>query len=372
MENIREDFQFYLARNAEHYRTHRSVLTIITPELAALYNFTPLRKEYDDFFLVEDDCYLRNDAWENTQEVAARDNKRDKLFSYISQAITLGTINPDEAVAAAAAHLEFLQKPYKGAAVLNYIQETAAIADFVGKMEEEGNQAYVATLGLTDAVASLKEANQAFEEIYDSRAGERLTRSTSETMKTVRPKVDAAFVRVAQIVNLLYRMNELSAQDAKTREDLGDVIHRVNAVLLELENTLVRAGIIKKPGKTEEEGGDEPTPEPVTPAITAVYSKVPDIHDPSGITRGKETIMKWVGDFELVNETGDGPGKIIVKDNFTGVEEEVPAEDILSRSNTGCEFIMIRDFAEGEYKMSTKSALKRMTVVVRWCWNIRK
>ena len=32
-------------------------------------------------------------------------------------------------------------------------------------------------------------------------------------------------------------------------------------------------------------------------------------------------------------------------------EEEVPAEDILSRSNTGCEFIMIRDFAEGEYKI---------------------
>ena len=91
--------------------------------------------------------------------------------------------------------------------------------------------------------------------------------------------------------------------------------------------------------------------EPVTPEITEVYSKVEDIHDPTGITRGKETIMKWVGDFELVNETGDGPGKIIVKDNFTGVEEEVPVEDILNRSNTGCEFIMIRDFAEGEYKI---------------------
>ena len=103
----------------------------------------------------------------------------------------------------------------------------------------------------------------------------------------------------------------------------------------------------QKPDKKDE----EETPEPVKPGITEVYSKVEDPHDPTGITRGKETIMKWVGDFELVNETGDGPGKIIVKDNFTGVEEEVPAEDILSRSNTGCEFIMIRDFAEGEYKI---------------------
>ena len=97
-----------------------------------------------------------------------------------------------------------------------------------------------------------------------------------------------------------------------------------------------------------------------------MYSKVEDPHDPTGITRGKETIMKWVGDFELVNETGDGPGKIIVKDNFTGVEEEVPVEDILNRSNTGCEFIMIRDFAEGEYKIRIETYVDGSPLVLEY------
>ena len=230
----------------------------------------------------------------------------------------------------------------------------AALADFVEKMKEEANAADAATLGLTAILPMLEEANEAFNTLFKARSGELNVRVNSQNMRTVRPKVDKAFMRLITAINALYLANELKDKDEATRTALGTVIDQINSYLTQLQVTLTREGVLSNKGQTtdtdEEEGGKTPE-ESVKPEITEVYSKVEDPHDPTGITRGKETIMKWVGDFELVNETGDGPGKIIVKDNFTGVEEEVPVEDILSRSNTGCEFIMIRDFAEGEYKI---------------------
>ncbi len=154
--------------------------------------------------------------------------------------------------------------------------------------------------------------------------------------KQARVKVDEAYRNLILVINAYMLMEDDNADYIAFAKHQNEEIKRIKQQILG-----------QKPDKKDEEEEKEP----VTPEITEVYSKVEDPHDPTGITRGKETIMKWVGDFELVNETGDGPGKIIVKDNFTGVEEEVPAEDILSRSNTGCEFIMIRDFAEGEYKI---------------------
>ena len=354
MDYINTEVGFSKARNPEHYQVHRKLLEKATQELAEKYGFAPLRTPYADYYATEDDCYLRNLGFELTPEIVTSDGKRDDLLLYLLHSIENATLLPIEDKAKAGKHLTFVVKPYKKANRLSMAQETGAVADLVKKLQEEENQADVETLGLTEIVQLLDEANESFDELYGSRAGESLSRATSETMRTIRPKVDKAFKKMATAINALYQVNELVEKDPEKREELGALIKGINEILHQLQKNLSRAGVSSKPshGPDEDEEEEEtPTPEPVKPEITEVYSKVEDVHDPTGITRGKETIMKWVGDFELVNEAGDGPGKIIVKDNFTGVEEEVPAEDILSRSNTGCEFIMIRDFAEGDYKI---------------------
>ena len=354
MDYINTEVGFSKARNPEHYQVHRKLLEKATQELAEKYGFAPLRTPYADYYATEDDCYLRNLGFELTPEIVTSDGKRDDLLLYLLHSIENATLLPIEDKAKAGKHLTFVVKPYKKAHRLSMAQETGAVADLVKKLKEEENQADVETLGLTEIVQLLDEANESFDELYGSRAGESLSRATSETMRTIRPKVDKAFKKMATAINALYQVNELVEKDPEKREELGALIKGINEILHQLQKNLSRAGVSSKPshGPDEDEEEEEtPTPEPVKPEITEVYSKVEDVHDPTGITRGKETIMKWVGDFELVNEAGDGPGKIIVKDNFTGVEEEVPAEDILSRSNTGCEFIMIRDFAEGDYKI---------------------
>ena len=342
-------FPLYRARNAEHYGLYSDIIEAIPAELAEKYQLTPLHSVCVNVFGIENDCHLRNQGYKNTEAIEAEDKKRDDLLLALAQTVEAYTRLPIAEKAEAAKRLNFLLKPYRDAYRLPLAQETANIRDFILKMKEEENATDIETLGLTEMVTLLDEANKSFNALYKGRSGEILVRSTSDTMKTIRPKVDAAFSQLFDAVNGLYIVNELTTKDATKRQELGKVIDDINSLLIQLQKTLIRAGVIG--GKTEDKDTPEPTPEPVKPEITEVYSKVEDPHDATGITRGKETIMKWVGDFELVNETGDGPGKIIVKDNFTGVEEEVPAEDILSRSNTGCEFIMIRDFAEGDYKI---------------------
>ena len=354
MKKVKEEAPLYLARNDEHFWAHGKLIDTLTDEFVEAQGIGMLHAEYKRRYGIEDDCYITNKDSKATPEIVAADEKQDKYFSFIAQTIKLSKKSPFEDKQQAATNLEFVLKPYKSAYRLSYLKESAQIKDFIKKLEEEGNAADVETLGLTETVAALKEANIAFDELLGTRSAEKRMRKEGETMVSIRPKVDEAFVIIAKAINTFYIMNEWGPKDVETRTRLETVIDGMNDVLLELETALINAGVIKKTDNKKPDEGEEeetPTPEPVKPEITEVYSKVEDPHDPTGITRGKETIMKWVGDFELVNEAGDGPGKIIVKDNFSGVEEEVPAEDILSRSNTGCEFIMIRDFAEGEYKI---------------------
>ena len=273
-----------------------------------------------------------------TDEIAASDAVRDKAYRAYYACVKALVDFPDEEMAAAAKILFQHLKDYNINLQGQMDKQTGELLNLTADLTEKYAE-QVATLNLTKVAEKLKEANDQTAALIKQRDEAEAGRKVGVT-KQARAEVDKAYRNLIQVVNALILM--------EGEENYADFANTQNQLIRRYkQNILGQTSGNKKPD--EEEG--EPTPEPVKPEITEVYSKVEDPHDPTGITRGKETIMKWVGDFELVNETGDGPGKIIVKDNFSGIEEEVPAEDILSRSNTGCEFIMIRDFAEGEYKI---------------------
>ena len=286
----------------------------------------------------------------STAKIESTDADRDDAYMYYLQIVN-ATANycPDAEKKEAGQTLAFAFRLAGGSSlsVQDYTSETSTLNDLVRRLEEEPYASALTTLGIEEAPEVIKAKNDAFTEVYRERYTPERERAFSTNLKDLRAATDDAFDQLAQAINAIYTVNEIVTKDEETRTALEKVIDDINGAIINYKRVTGSSSSTGTEGETEE----EPTPEPVKPAITEVYSKVEDPHDPTGITRGKETIMKWVGGFELVNETGDGPGKIIVKDNFTGVEEEVPAEDILSRSNTGCEFIMIRDFAEGDYKI---------------------
>lgn len=247
MKEINLKFGFTRPRNAEHYQAHRDMLEIITTEFVTTFGISPLREEYQRLFDIENECYLRNTAFQDTPELQASDRKRDDLFLYCSQSINTAVLSPLKATAEAAVRLTFHLKPYIQAPRLSYAANTAAVTDFVEKMRETANAADIATLGLTAAIDALDEANKAFNKIYNSRSAELLTRASSENMKSIRSQVDDAFKKIASAINAFYQVNELTTKDAEKKKKLETVIDGINAVLFQLQTTLSRAGVGSKP-----------------------------------------------------------------------------------------------------------------------------
>lgn len=247
MKEINARFNFYPARNAEHYQAHSDLLAAITPDFATTLGIAPLREEYQRLFAVENDCYLRNASYQDTPEVEAKDRRRDELFLYVSRSVSAATLCPVEATAAAAGRVAYHLAPYRDAPRLNYASNTAAVADFVQKMRDPAHAADIDALGLTAALDALDAANNDFNRVYTGRSAELLTRATSETMKTIRPQVDAAYKALASAINALYQVNELVTRNAAQEKEIGAVIDRANAVLVQLQSTLSRAGVAGKP-----------------------------------------------------------------------------------------------------------------------------
>ena len=260
MKQINLKFDLSRARNAEHYQFHSDILRIITLDFASEQGIETLRTPYQELFDTENTCYLRNAKLQDTPEVEAADKTRDNLFLYVSQTITTGLLCPIEATATAAKRLDYHLAPYKDAPRLTYAANTAAVTDFVDKMQQEGIKEDVATLGLTAVITQLGEANKAFNDLYSGRSAEVLARTTSDNMKSIRPKVDDAYKELASAVNALYQVNFLVTKSSDKETSIGAVIDEVNAIILQLQNTLSRAGVGPKPNFTPADKQEPSTP----------------------------------------------------------------------------------------------------------------
>lgn len=271
------NFNLNHARNAEHFQFHSDVLAVFTAQLAKTHGIEALRETYALLFAQEDATFIQNRAYEATQEIVEKDRTRDELFLYIKQTIDSNLYCPLADKKAAATKLSFALHPYRSANIRPYAENTAQITNFVDDLQSSSYVSHVSTLGLTDAVRQLKEANDAFNTVYAGRSGEKLTRVSTDNMKTIRPKVDNAYQTVASAINALYQVNELVTRTASTSESLGKIIDGINALILQLQQTLSWRGAGGKPSVPEgtpEEGGPViPTPDP---APDPDYGEAPD------------------------------------------------------------------------------------------------
>ncbi len=266
MKSINARFNFERARNAEHYQVHKDIIAVITPEFATTQGFVEQQAAYSSNVDIENLCYLRNNKYWDTEEMAKLEEKRDALWSYLLQTIKAALKSPIEEMAAAAKRIWFIADPYKNAARLNYTSNTAAIFDFLEKMDTEENKAYAATLGLTVGLTQLGEVNTQFHTIYTNRSSELLARATSETMRTIRPQVDATAKECFECINAFYRVYVLLNQEPEKRAALEVVIDQVNALLLQLQNTLAHSGVTTKPTPDSDNkpADDNTTPDDTT------------------------------------------------------------------------------------------------------------
>lgn len=247
------------ARNAEHFQFHADVLSILTVEVAQAQNIVALRETYTSLFTDEDTAFIQNQAYESTKEVEEKDKVRDDLFLYIKQTIESDLRCPLADKKAAAVKLEFALNPYRSANSRPYAENTAQITNFVGDMQSAEYATFVSKLGLTEAIAQLKIANDDFNAIYAGRSGEKLTRVSADNMKAIRPKVDDAYRAVVSAINALYQVNELVTHVQATSASLGKLIDGINALVIQLQQTLSHRGAGTK---AKAPGGNPETPKP--------------------------------------------------------------------------------------------------------------
>ncbi|MDL2212630.1 DUF6261 family protein [Bacteroides sp. OttesenSCG-928-N06] len=253
------------ARNAEHFQFHSDVLNVFTQSVAETHQIKSLRDTYLSLFQQEDTAFVQNQAYEATKEIEAKDRVRDELFIYVKQTIDSNLYCPVANKKQAAEKLAFGLKAYRSANTKAFAENTAQITNFVGDMQSADYATHITTLGLTDAISQLKTANEAFNAVYTGRSGEKLTRASSDNMKTIRPKVDDAYRAVISALNALYQVNELVTRSAATSESLGKVIDGVNALVIQLQQTLSLRGAGSKPsvpGGPVDPSTPESTPDP--------------------------------------------------------------------------------------------------------------
>lgn len=266
MKKIPEILYLARARNAEHYHLQEALLKAVTEDFATKYKLTSLRKNYVDLFKEEDAVYLQTLGYADTAELSAKDAVRDKYFRFVRLTIESKQLSLDDKEVSAANKLAFIMKPYTLAASKPDAENTAMVSDLVKKLQSDEYAPYVKTMGLTDAVTALKTANDDFDEVYSHRAGEKKTKAVTDNLLKIRPRVDAAFLKLSEAINALYLVSEVIENDTEKTTEIGVVIDAVNAEILQFSETLSRRGAGAKakiepddhPIIDPDEGGDHP------------------------------------------------------------------------------------------------------------------
>ena len=274
MKQIQSNFSFTNARNAEHMQLHTNMLEAITGEFATAQGVGAQRDAYAAAVAAEQDCFLGNQAFEDTPQLQAADRRRDNgfyLVANVADAYAKYALDDDER--AAGERLAYVIRPARDAAQKSYAEETAILSDLYGKLLDPASATDLATLRLAEAVETAREANDAFNTLYVTRSAELRTRASSATMKQLRPLTDEAFSALAEAINAFYMVNALSTKDEAKEEALGGAIDAANGLLVQLDRVIRARGgkgsatmepdDTDKPGDTTDPGttpgGEEPT-----------------------------------------------------------------------------------------------------------------
>lgn len=252
----------YLARshNAEHWYLYDRLLALLSTEFITKFKLAFFTDKLKTQFAREDEAYSAITKSVSTAEIADKDKARDSGLRRVDLGVQYGLYSdvPDEVEAAKRCML--VLDAHRGASEKSYAENTAEVADVVARFQSEEYASDIARLNLTEAVASLKQLNDAFNEAYTNRKPEQYARSTGDKMEVVRGEVDAAYADVADAINAIYIVAAYLEPVPDDAAEIKAVADAMNAEIYQFGLTLARRGV----GSVTEP--DEPAdPEPSDP-----------------------------------------------------------------------------------------------------------
>lgn len=263
----------YLARshNAEHWYLYDRLLALLSTEFITKFKLAFFTDKLKTQFAREDEAYSAITKSVSTAEIADKDKARDSGLRRVDLGVQYGLYSdvPDEVEAAKRCML--VLDAHRGASEKSYAENTAEVADVVARFQSEEYASDIARLNLTEAVASLKQLNDAFNEAYTNRKPEQYARSTGDKMEVVRGEVDAAYADVADAINAIYIVAAYLEPVPDDAAEIKAVADAMNAEIYQFSLTLSRRGVgtVTEPTEptdpepsdptdpTDPEGGDE-------------------------------------------------------------------------------------------------------------------
>ena len=253
----------YLARshNAEHWYLYDRLLALLSTEFITKFKLAFFTDKLKTQFAREDEAYSAITKSVSTAEIADKDKARDSGLRRVDLGVQYGLYSdvPDEVEAAKRCML--VLDAHRGASEKSYAENTAEVADVVARFQSEEYASDIARLNLTEAVASLKQLNDAFNEAYTNRKPEQYARSTGDKMEVVRGEVDAAYADVADAINAIYIVAAYLEPVPDDAAEIKAMADAMNAEIYQFSLTLARRGVgtVTEPTEPTDPEPSDPT-----------------------------------------------------------------------------------------------------------------
>ena len=202
---------------------------------------------------------------------------RDEIGRIIIDSVKAGQSMALPAIAEASKALWHVLQPYNGFYALPNMQETTAIEGMLMDLSRGDCPTHLATLGLTDYVAQLADANNRYVALEAQRTVSNSDAKAPDS-KTIRTEMDALYAYITDVA-FAHQVLNPTTELARYIRDVNDVIAEVNAAYNQ------RTGQTKKkddetplpPPSTDTEPGTTPEPEPTpTPDPEPTPDPTPD------------------------------------------------------------------------------------------------
>lgn len=239
-----------------HYSFNQSVVKRIKNDsvLCAKPQLIPLIAKYESAFLVEEEKFKLSQKSEFTDSLNLLDDMRDNAYRGIKQIVGGYAKVPDAEIQQAAKALNQLITDYRINVDVQRDQESGLLSNFIADLDGKCAP-HVLTLGMGKAVQVLKEANNQYIDVRESRTEERMHKE-KKALETACAATDTAYRALIAMVNALALV--------EGEADYADFIDYMNSLINEYKTEVLNHPT-KPSTPTEPEGegtGGEEQPTP--------------------------------------------------------------------------------------------------------------
>ncbi len=192
-------------RNSEHLQFHIDVMTLVNSTTAAALGIDVLFKKYAPTVNLEKETLNTVTKSASTNTLAEADETRDETFRGIRDVVKGFCRHYNDEVKDAATKIKIVFDTYGNVAVKSYNQETAEITSLVSELNSSLKNE-IKTIGITEWIAALKQQNETFDDIKNSRYSEEASK-TSDSMKDIRIGIDDIYSSIVERINALIVIN---------------------------------------------------------------------------------------------------------------------------------------------------------------------